>query len=325
MKYQRTLAFTGTVLALLVLVAAPARAESVTPACPSTPITHALTVGSRDYGTAGDVSRLQVFLGISPTGYFGPITRAGVITFQSANGVAPAVGYVGPLTRAAIAGRCSPTPGNTIKVSFSAAPTVGSAPLAVTFSGAGSGLGSGQYVVDYGDGANSGPVPSYCTKPTSSATTSDCTLTAGHTYQTAGVYSASLSPYIACLWSSPRCELAAQLLGSANITVGSTAAANTLIIPGATTLTPGTSASASGAYFTYTLTLNSTSVAGVLANFTWSESHCGTSGCLGAADPAPQTFTLYLSGGTSTYTTALGHTLTLTAVAANSATVDLSR
>src|SRR3989338_2924315 len=157
----------------------PARAESVTPICPSTAITHNLMFGSRNLYTGGDVSRLQAFLGISPTGYFGPITRAGVITFQSTNSIVPAVGYVGPLTRAAIAKRCSPTPGNST-VSFSAAPTTGATQLAVTFTSSGSGLGTGQYIIDYGDGAHSGPVQSYCTKSSSTATTSDCSLTAGH-------------------------------------------------------------------------------------------------------------------------------------------------
>jgi len=280
--------------------------------------------GSRNLYTGGDVSRLQAFLGISPTGYFGPITKAGVITFQSANSIAPAVGYVGPLTRAAIAKRCSPA--SAINIRFSAAPTVGSAPLAVTFSGAGSGLGTGQYIIDYGDSATSGSIQSYCTASTSGGAASECSITAGHTYRSAGAYTASLSPYVACLWSEPRCELATQLLGTATITVGGVATTTGFTIPSAVTLSPGQSTSDRGAFFTYTLTLNAVRFTpSVSADFTWTESHCGTSGCLGAADPAPQSFTLYLSGGATTYTSALGHVLTITAAAANSATVDISR
>jgi len=322
MKYSKSKAIAVTVLVLFT-GASLAQADSVTPACPSTTIFHNLTVGSRDAGTAGDVSRLQKFLGIGPTGYFGPLTKAGVIAFQKANSIAPAVGYVGPLTRAAIVKRCNPT-GSTADVSFSASPTTGTAPLAVTFPVSGSGLGRGQYIIAYGDGANSGPLQSYCTTTTGVATSS-CEFSAGHTYTSAGVYSASLSPYVACLWSTPRCALEAQLLGTATITVGKVATSSTLTIPGSATLAPGASASARAAYATETLTVNSVNVTGASASFTWSESHCGTSGCLGAADPAPQTFTLYLSYGAAGYTTALGYTLTLTAVAANSATVSITK
>jgi len=55
-----------------------------------------LTVGS----TGAAVTALQTQLGVSPaTGYFGSITKAAVVTYQTANGL-PATGYVGPLTRA---------------------------------------------------------------------------------------------------------------------------------------------------------------------------------------------------------------------------------
>lgn len=307
----------------LLAIALPAEADSITPACPTSVITHNLTVGSRDRGTSGDVSRLQTFLGISPTGYFGAITKVGVASWQASNGVSPSTGYVGPLTRAAITKRCNPVSG--IDVSFSAAPTIGTAPLAVAFSSSGVGLGTGQYIIDYGDSATSGSLQSYC------STSSECSLSASHTYTAAGVYTASLSPYIACQWSTPRCLIATQLFGTASITVGAAAPPSSLVIPGSATLAPGRSASAKGAYFTYTLTLNTVHLPAsggtqeVSASFTWTESRCGTSGCLGAADPAPQTFALYLSGGTSSYTTALGHMVTLTAVAANSATVDVSK
>jgi len=323
MKYSKTIILVG--FSVLFTGVVSAGAESVTPACPDVAISRNLTVGSRDFTTGKDVSRLQTFLGIAPTGYFGPITKAGVIAFQKANSIAPAVGYVGPLTRAAIIKRCAPTGGSTVDVSFSAMPVTGTVPLAVTFPVSGSGLGKGQYIIEYGDGANSGPLQSYCTTTTGSTATSSCEFSAGHTYTSAGVYTASLSPYVACLWSTPRCALEAQLLGTATITVGKVATTNSLTIPGSVTLAPGASASAKAAYATETLTVNSVNVTGASASFTWSESHCGTSGCLGAADPAPQTFTLYLSYGAAGYTTALGYTLTLTAVGANSATVSVTK
>jgi hypothetical protein len=205
-------------------------------------------------------------------------------------------------------------------MSFSAAPTTGTAPLAVSFNADGSGYGNGQYIIDYGDGANSGPLQSYCVKPTTSTGTTTCSFSAGHTYQNAGTFAAVIEGYTACMWTSPRCELAAQPLGQATITVGKVATASTLTIPGSVTLAPGASAKNLGAYSTYTLAVNSLSVAGLSASVTWTESHCGTAGCMGAVDPAPQTVTLHLSSGGSSYTSALGHTIILTAVSGSTAT-----
>ncbi|MDO8407945.1 MAG: peptidoglycan-binding protein [bacterium] len=297
---------------------------TVTAACPDVALTHDLSLGATDSATGGDVSSLQTFLGISPTGYFDSATKQSAVSWQASNSISPAVGYVGPLTRAAIIKRCNPSGESTVDVSFSATPSVGTAPLAVAFSSSGAGLGTGQYIIDYGDSATSGSLQSYCTTATSEMVTASCEFSAGHTYASPGVYSASLEPYIACMWSNPRCELETKILGSATITVGKVATTSSLKIPGSVTLAPGASASAKGTYSTNTLTVNSVSISGLSANFTWTESHCGTSGCLGAADPAAQTFTLRLSGAAS-YTTALGHAIVLTAVGANSATVDVSK
>jgi peptidoglycan hydrolase-like protein with peptidoglycan-binding domain len=71
-----------------------------------------LTVGS----TGAAVTALQNQLGVSPaTGYFGSITKAAVVAYQSANGV-PSTGYVGALTRAklnASSSSVTTTSGNT--------------------------------------------------------------------------------------------------------------------------------------------------------------------------------------------------------------------
>ena len=55
------------------------------------------------YGMTSDsVKDLQIKLGVTPTsGYFGPITKAAVKTFQTSNGIIN-TGYVGPLTRTAL-------------------------------------------------------------------------------------------------------------------------------------------------------------------------------------------------------------------------------
>ncbi len=59
-----------------------------------------LTVGS----TGADVTALQNALGVSPaTGYFGSITKAAVVSYQTAHGI-PSTGFVGPLTRASLNG-----------------------------------------------------------------------------------------------------------------------------------------------------------------------------------------------------------------------------
>ncbi|HVY54437.1 MAG TPA: peptidoglycan-binding domain-containing protein, partial [Thermodesulfobacteriota bacterium] len=69
----------------------------------SVSFTKDLTVGS----SGADVTALQNALGVSPaTGYFGSITKAAVVAYQSAHGI-PATGYVGPLTRASLNGTSS--------------------------------------------------------------------------------------------------------------------------------------------------------------------------------------------------------------------------
>jgi len=65
-----------------------------------------LTVGS----TGADVTALQGvlaeagYLAVSPTGYFGNLTKAALAKWQAANVISPAVGYFGPITRAAFGG-----------------------------------------------------------------------------------------------------------------------------------------------------------------------------------------------------------------------------
>ncbi len=75
--------------------------------------TRDLTVGVK----GDDVKCLQQYLSVSPTsGYFGPLTKAAVAKWQSANGVAPAAGYFGSISRAkysAVAGVAPVVPGVT--------------------------------------------------------------------------------------------------------------------------------------------------------------------------------------------------------------------
>lgn len=78
-------------------VATAKAAAGCTAAAPAAyTFTRNLTVGS----TGADVTALQTKLGVSPaTGYFGAITKAAVVAYQTANGIA-GTGYVGPLTLA---------------------------------------------------------------------------------------------------------------------------------------------------------------------------------------------------------------------------------
>ncbi len=72
-------------------------------------LTYNLYSGSTDTKTNGDVSRLQKFLGLNATGYFGPATEQAVQDWQSSHGVVTSgspdtngYGYVGAKTRKAM-------------------------------------------------------------------------------------------------------------------------------------------------------------------------------------------------------------------------------
>jgi len=94
-------------------------------------------------------------------------------------------------------------------VTMAANPYSGSAPLAVTMSAAGLTTNM-QYIFQYGDGANSGPLTATATG----------TISASHTYANAGSYNASVQSYIACAWATPyRCMIAVMDLATTTVTV----------------------------------------------------------------------------------------------------------
>lgn len=72
-----------------------------------TPTSSSLSEGSSGQGVTDVQIKLKAlgYLSATPTGYFGPLTKAAVIAFQKNNGVDP-IGIVGPATRAALS---SPT------------------------------------------------------------------------------------------------------------------------------------------------------------------------------------------------------------------------
>lgn len=110
----------GLLIALTLVVAVPANAQTAAElqaqinslmatiaalqsqlggvSTPASTFTLNLTVGSK----GAEVTALQNKLNVVPaTGYFGPITKAAVISYQLEKGL-PGTGYVGPLTRAAL-------------------------------------------------------------------------------------------------------------------------------------------------------------------------------------------------------------------------------
>ncbi len=176
------------------------------------------------YGMRGsDVANLQSYLAANTkyaggaTGYFGPLTRAAVAAWQAANKIS-STGYIGPLSRAKIS---CPSNETTTSVMFNANPLSGTAPLAVDFSV--SLKNAGQYIIEFGDGANSGPLQSRCLSSNSSLGAPNaisCGISAEHSYKIAGDYTATLLPYIACLYATTgvRCMIATMPLGQVKIT-----------------------------------------------------------------------------------------------------------
>ncbi|MBA3733364.1 peptidoglycan-binding protein [Patescibacteria group bacterium] len=197
--------------------------------CPP-PIDYSLSYGARDNSTTNAVSSLQQFLGVSPTGYFGSITKSAVANWQSSNGL-PAVGIVGPRTRAMMPMyKCW----ENTNVNFSATPTTGAAPLAVTFS-ANNLTGGNQYIVEYGDGTNSGPLTAVNVCMSIVGNQTGCPrISADHTYKSEGTYTATVSNYYACLYGDGvRCMMAQPApLGSVVINVGTIINTGTLSISG---------------------------------------------------------------------------------------------
>ena len=152
--------------------------------------------GDTDWSTGGGaVTLLQRFLGIYPT-----------------------TGYYGPITQGLWNTKC----GSVVYAHFSATPTYGVAPLEVTFGGnANAGCDGGNFIISYGDGSSDQvAIP---------ADSCNSNFSQKHTYRFAGTYTATLSPYIACLYSNPRCLMAEPApIGTVTITVtGDTGTTNT--------------------------------------------------------------------------------------------------
>jgi len=201
-----------------------------------------LSIGVR----GSDVTALQQylfaqgFLLVSPTGYFGTLTKAAVGKWQSQNGVAAygsaGYGIFGPLSRASLSRMCGGTT-TTTGTNFTASPTSGAVPLTVQFtSSAPQGTSIGN-TVNFGDGTTGTlgfvPVCSSC----------NAMGVVSHTYASAGTYTATLTGGACACPAGGICNCPnIPILGTATITVGSTTVApniQQLNAPGNVSLSPG--------------------------------------------------------------------------------------
>jgi PKD repeat protein len=254
---------TALVMPVSAVVTASTTAPAVQPvesAAVCAPIVRSLTVGV----TGSDVAGVQAFLhehgylNVSPTGYFGPLTRAAVAHWQADGGVVAEGGFgsgvFGPRSRAYFSAHaCGGTPSNPVASGFSASPRAGAAPLTVQFTSSapqGTTLGSS---VDFGDGATGTlafvPVCSNC----------NALGTVTHTYTAPGAYTASLmSGSCACPASGVcNCPMM-QVLATTTVSVASTTTAPANIsqvnAPGNVTLGVGGIAEVRNERYYFTLT-----------------------------------------------------------------------
>jgi len=158
-------------------------------------IDHDIAWGANDTATSTNVAFLQRFLtqrfsnyypqGLV-TGYYGNATQAAIKRYQAAHGISQ-TGYVGPLTRAAIEADCNNngtgggTATSTTSYALTAQPSSGSSPLTVAFTATPVGTDTSiWYGIDFGDGSRG------------NMTLANGTLTASHTYTSAGTFRARL-------------------------------------------------------------------------------------------------------------------------------------
>jgi peptidoglycan hydrolase-like protein with peptidoglycan-binding domain len=211
------LASFGADQGIIANVAAALGGQGASPKGACVDLSHTLSSGSTDALAGGEVSRLQAYLGVRETGYFGPLTKQAVIDWQKAHAIS-AIGVVGPATRGVMA--CSstqspmnvastvpetsttpethtPTPVATVTpttpsraATMYITPTSGRAPLQVSFLYDAPYLVTAHYFINFGDGLSGNLSYGYlCNGP------ADCSMgwNIRHTYVSAGVYTATIT------------------------------------------------------------------------------------------------------------------------------------
>ncbi|MEK7601421.1 MAG: peptidoglycan-binding protein [Patescibacteria group bacterium] len=168
--------------------------KSLPPICPI--FNRTLAQGA----TGDDVTQLQQYLGVSPTGYFGTATAQAVTAVQADAGISQ-VGIVGPATRAWFYKRCG---GGGWNQNFSASPTSGTAPLTVGFTASNLDKASwstpGSYSVEFGDGTSGQMSGNALCLECNNGYGNGYSVSASHTYTSNGTYTAKLiyQPSFSC-------------------------------------------------------------------------------------------------------------------------------
>ncbi|MDP3957897.1 MAG: sortase [bacterium] len=117
-----------TLLLCVSVTPSGARAEGFSSTTPTVgfTFTHNLALGSR----GNDVSALQQFLIsggflkiLTPSGYFGPLTRTALGAWQASVGISPSAGFFGPISRGKINSAATPAPINITPVQGTAETT----------------------------------------------------------------------------------------------------------------------------------------------------------------------------------------------------------
>ncbi len=218
-KFTIPFVLSSLLLSLPFLSEAQVVAMPVAPACLI--INKNLTYGMSD----PEVAKLQQFLNVTMTGYFGPLTLKAVQKWQKENNVVSSgspsttgYGRVGAFTRAKLKEKCQTSEKHDYK--FSASPAIGSAPLKVSFSAVPEpGVSSESYYISLGDGVEYKLLSITC-DASSIAGPCPTLMTLSHTFSQAGTYEVGLEKKYSCPPGSEKCiALYSEKVASVTVTI----------------------------------------------------------------------------------------------------------